>query len=127
MNEFSRQGQFNQPKTQGDIFVHLTKNNSIGSLSIENQGTVYTTSAGAQGFRGARRRTTTAFFAVGAALAEKAQTIGIKNVRVFTRGMPRSRQGIFRGLLWGGLRILTIHERTPRPHNGCRPPVLRRT
>lgn len=127
MSILNRRKQQDQYKSQGDIFVHLTKNNSIGSLHIQHKGTVYITSAGAQGFRGARRRTTTAFFAVGAALAEKAQTFGIKNVRVFTQGMPRSRQGIFRGLLWGGLRILIIYEKTPRPHNGCRPPTLRRT
>ena len=87
---------------------------------------VYTTSSGAQGFRGARRGTSTAFFAVGVALSERAQNLGIYRVQVHTQGMSKFRVNLLRGLLWGGLTIVSLHEASLRPHNGCRPPAIRR-
>ena len=113
-------------QADGKIILQVTQNNSIGSLTSLFRQCLYTTSSGAQGFRGARRGTSAAFFAVGVALAEKARSLGISRVDVHSQGMGKYRISVFRGLLWGGLTLLSLHEETVRPHNGCRPPSIRR-
>lgn len=113
-------------KVDGEVVVYITRNNGIGTLLLPDQTTLYTTSAGAQGFRGARRGTTAALFAVGVALAEKSKSLGILRVNVSSKGMGKARIGFLRGLVWGGLTLVSLHDVTPRPHNGCRPPSIRR-
>ena len=108
------------------IRLQVTQNNTIGSITTLTRGCLYTTSSGAQGFRGARRGTSAAFFAVGVALSERAQNLGIYRVQVHTQGMSKFRVNLLRGLLWGGLTIVSLHEASLRPHNGCRPPAIRR-
>ena len=108
------------------LLLQVTQNNTIGSISTLARGCLYTTSSGAQGFRGARRGTSAAFFAVGVALAEKAQRLGFYRVQVHTQGMSKFRVNLLRGLLWGGLTLVSLHEVSLRPHNGCRPPAIRR-
>lgn len=113
-------------KVDGEILLHITRNNGIGTLVLPDHTTVFTTSAGAQGFRGARRGTTAALFAVGVAIAEKSKALGILRVKISSRGMGKARIGFLRGLVWGGLTLVSLHDTTPRPHNGCRPPAVRR-
>ena len=108
------------------LLLQVTQNNTIGSIATLTRGCLYTTSSGAQGFRGARRGTSAAFFAVGVALAEKAQRLGLYRVQVHTQGMSKFRVNLLRGLLWGGLTLVSLHEVSLRPHNGCRPPAIRR-
>ena len=108
------------------IFLHVTQNNTIGSITSLTRGCLYTTSSGAQGFKGARRGSSTAFFAVGVALSERAQALGISRIQVHSQGMSKFRVNLLRGLLWGGLTVVSLHETSLRPHNGCRPPVIRR-
>ena len=113
-------------KVDGEIVVHITRNNGVGMLLLPDQTTLYATSAGTQGFRGARRGTTAALFAVGVALAEKSKSLGILRVNVSSKGMGKARIGFLRGLVWGGLTLVSLHDITPRPHNGCRSPAIRR-
>ena len=113
-------------KVDADIFFQVSQNNTIGSLTTSARGCLYTTSSGAQGFRGARRGTSAAFFAVGVALGERSVALGLRRVHVHTKGMSKFRINLFQGLIWAGLTLVSLDDSTVRPHNGCRPPAIRR-
>lgn len=106
--------------------ILATWNNTI--ISITNlEGDVLTqSSAGAIGFRGAKKATPFAASRVAEAVAEKAKTMGITRVSVTVRGIGSGRESAIRSLASHGLDLLSIRDNTPIPHNGPRPPKPRR-
>ncbi len=112
--------------TRGLAFVKASFNNTIVTLTDLNGETISWSSAGCVGFKGARKSTP---FAAGRA-AEKAGTEarrqGLQEVDVRVRGPGAGREQAVLNLQNAGLRVLTIEDTTPIPHNGCRPPKKRR-
>jgi small subunit ribosomal protein S11 len=107
---------------KGMAMIQATFNNTIITLTDEEGNALIQGSPSVVGFGGARR--STAFAATKAAqdTAEKAiKRFGLKEVKVFVKGAGSGRNAAVKGLDAAGLRITYLADRTPIPHNGCRP------
>lgn len=105
----------------GMAMIQATFNNTIVTLTDEEGKVLVQGSPSVVGFSGARR--STAFAATKAAqdAAEKAvKKYGLKEVKVFVKGPGAGRNAAVKGLDAAGLRITSLTDRTPIPHNGCR-------
>jgi len=111
---------------EGKVYIIATYNNTIINLT-DSQGNVLTwVSAGNIGFKGTKKSTPFAASKVAEALAQRAQKLGIGKVRVIIKGVGAGRDSALRSLANQGLEITSIKDDTPIPHNGCRPPKVRR-
>jgi len=107
---------------KGMAMIQATFNNTIITLTDEKGNVLMQGSPAVVGFDGARR--STAFAATKAAqdTAEKAiKKFGLKEVKVFIKGPGSGRNAAVKGLDSAGLRITSLADRTPIPHNGCTP------
>jgi small subunit ribosomal protein S11 len=108
--------------TSGIATIQATFNNTIISITDENGEVLVQSSPPVVGFKGARR--STAFAATKAAVdaADKAiKKYGIREVKVVVKGPGAGRNAAVKGLDSAGLKITTLSDNTPIPHNGCRP------
>ena len=111
---------------QGRAYIKASYNNTIVTLT-DSQGNVLAgESAGAIGFKGPKKATSFAASKTVESLMKKLAKVGIKEVKVFVRGVGSGREAAIRALASQGLDILAIKDTTPVPHNGCRPPKPRR-
>jgi small subunit ribosomal protein S11 len=108
--------------TKGMAHVHSTFNNTIVTISDEQGNVIAWSSAGALGFKGAKKSTPFAAQLAGEAAAKVAYEQGLRTVDVNVKGPGSGREGAVRALATAGLQILSITDTTPVPHNGCRPP-----
>jgi len=111
---------------QGHAFVSATFNNTIVTLTEPNGDVLSWASAGTVGFRGSRKGTAFAAQRAGESAARKAMDHGLRTVDVMVKGPGSGREAAIRSLQATGLRITSIKDVTPVPHNGCRPPKKRR-
>jgi len=115
-----------QKVKEGRIYISSSYNNTIITLT-DNQGNVLTwASAGSIGFKGTKKATPFAASKVAETLAQSVKKIGIEKVQVFIKGVGPGRESAIRSLAVRGLDIILIKDITPIPHNGCRPPKVRR-
>ena len=111
----------------GILCVESTYNNTKLVLTDIKGGTLAWSSSGSLGFKGAKKGTPIAAAKVGETLATKAQTFGVKEVRVVVKGVGSGRESAIRGFISKGINLTTIQDMTPVPHNGPKPPKPRRT
>ena len=111
---------------EGRVVIQATFNNTIVTISDMNGNVVSWSSAGSLGFRGAKKSTPYAAQATAEAAGQKALTSGLQEVHVFVKGPGVGRESAIRALGQLGLRVRSIEDITPIPHNGCRPPKRRR-
>ena len=111
----------------GILYVESTYNNTKLTLTDDKNNTLAWSSSGHLGFRGAKKGTPFAAAKVGETLALKAQTIGIKEIKVVVKGVGSGRESAIRGFISKGINLITIQDKTPVPHNGPKPPKPRRT
>ncbi len=115
-----------QKVKEGKVYVFATYNNTVITLT-DSQGNVLTwASAGNIGFKGTKKATPFAASKVAEALVQRAKKIGIEKVQVIIKGVGSGRESALRSLASRGLEINSIKDMTPIPHNGCRPPKVRR-
>ena len=111
---------------EGRVYISSSYNNTIITLT-DTQGNVLTwASAGSVGFKGTKKATPFAASKVAEVLAQAVKKIGIEKVQVFIKGVGSGRESAIRSLATHGLEIESIKDITPIPHNGCRPPKVRR-
>lgn len=110
----------------GILHIQSTYNNTILSLSDENGNIVISSSAGALGFKGAKKGTPFAASKVAELVADKAKMIGVKEVGIMVKGVGSGREAAIRSFAAKGLDFTYIRDITPIPHNGPRPPKPRR-
>ena len=113
--------------TSGMAAIQSTFNNTIITLTDENGEVLGQGSPSMVGFKWARR--STAFAATKAAMEVAERVIkkfGLKEVKVFIKGPGAGRNSAVKGLDSAGLKVTMLVDRTPIPHNGCRPPKRRR-
>lgn len=111
---------------EGRIYVSSSYNNTLIGLT-DSQGSVLSScSAGMIGFRGTKKSTPFAASKVAGKVCESAKKLGIERVEVFIKGVGAGRDSAVRSLATHGLDIISIKDVTPIPHNGCRPPKVRR-
>ena len=111
---------------QGRAFVSATFNNTMITLTDPAGDVIAASSAGQVGFRGSRKATAFAAQRAGEDAARKAMEHGLRTVDVYVRGPGSGREAAIRALQGAGLRVASIRDVTPVPHNGCRPPKKRR-
>jgi len=115
-----------QKVKEGRVYISSSYNNTIITLT-DTQGNVLTwASAGSIGFKGTKKATPFAASKVAEILAQSVKKIGIEKVQVFIKGVGSGRESAIRSLAVRGLDIILIKDITPIPHNGCRPPKVRR-
>lgn len=110
----------------GKVHVHSTFNNTIVTITNVTGNTVSWASAGSSGFKGARKSTPFAAQTAAKNAGLEALSKGMKSVEIFVKGPGPGRETSIRGVEIAGLKITAIHDITPVPHNGCRPPKRRR-
>ena len=110
----------------GKAFVRATFNNVIVTITDTYGNTLAWSSAGKNGFRGSKKNTPYASQVSADKAARTAHEMGLRKVDVVVRGPGSGREAAIRALTAAGLEVLSITDRTPLPHNGCRPPKRRR-
>ena len=108
--------------TRGVAHIHATFNNTIVTICDEQGNALAWSSAGANGFKGAKKSTPFAAMQAAEAAGKAAYEQGIRQVDVDVKGPGPGREGAIRSLAVAGLQVLSIVDTTPSPHNGCRPP-----
>ena len=110
----------------GTLHVEATFNNTKVSLSDKKGNTLFWTSAGSLGFKGAKKGTPFAASKAGSIIGEKAKAIGIKEVDVKVSGVGSGREPTIRAFMAYDIEISAIYDITPVPHNGPKPKKPRR-
>ena len=105
----------------GTLHVEATFNNTKVVLSDKEGNTIYWTSAGSLGFKGAKKGTPFAAGKAGQVLGEKAKALGIKEVDVKVKGVGSGREPTIRAFMAYDIEITGIRDMTPVPHNGPKP------
>ncbi|XOB41618.1 MAG: 30S ribosomal protein S11 [Candidatus Nealsonbacteria bacterium] len=111
---------------EGRIYVLASYNNTIITLTDIRGNVLAWASAGNIGFKGTKKATPFAASRVAEVLAQAAKKLGIEKVAVLVKGIGSGRESAVRSLAARGLDIISIKDVTPIPHNGCRPPKVRR-
>ena len=111
---------------EGNAYIQATFNNTIITITDVNGNTISWASAGAQGYRGAKKSTPFAAQTIMEAAARKALDTCLSEVNVFVKGPGSGRESAIRALGTVGLKVKTIRDVTPIPHNGCRARKARR-
>ena len=110
----------------GLVHVQASFNNTIVTISDPTGNTVSWKSSGSLGFRGSRKGTPFAAQQAAMNAANQARDHGMRSVDVRVSGPGSGRESAVRALAAAGLDVRSIKDVTPVPHNGCRPPKLRR-
>lgn len=110
----------------GIAFVKTTFNNTIVSLTDMRGQVISWSSAGRCGFKGSRKSTAFAATTVAQEAARGAISHGMNEVEVRVQGPGAGRESAVRAIQAAGLRVSSIKDTTPVPHNGCRPKKQRR-
>jgi small subunit ribosomal protein S11 len=110
----------------GQAHVHATFNNTIVSMTDQLGNVVAWASAGTSGFKGSRKSTPYAARMAAQTASDAAQGQGMQEVDVFIKGPGPGREAAIRAIQSSGLKVRSITDVTPVPHNGVRPPKRRR-
>jgi small subunit ribosomal protein S11 len=110
----------------GQAHVHATFNNTIVSMTDQQGNVVSWASAGTAGFKGSRKSTPYAARVAAQQASDSAREQGMQEVDVFVKGPGPGREAAIRSIQSSGLRVRSITDVTPIPHNGVRPPKKRR-
>lgn len=110
----------------GRCYINASFGNVIITVTSPTGNTISWSSAGALGFKGSRKGTPYAAQLTAEEAIKKAQDQGIKTVDVYVKGPGAGREPAVRALGHLGVRVTSLHDITPIPHNGCRPPKRRR-
>ncbi len=106
--------------------IVATFNNTTVTITDTKGDTLCWSSAGTSGFKGSRKSTPFAGQCAAQQAAEKARKFGVKDVDVKVKGPGSGRESAITALEAAGLKIKSIEDVTPLPHNGCRPRKKRR-
>ena len=112
--------------SSAQVHIYATFNNTIITVTDQQGNTVSWTSAGTIGFKGSRKSTPFAARLAAESAMKKAQTMGIQEIDLFIKGPGPGREAAIRAIQAQGMKIRSIADVTPVPHNGCRPPKKRR-
>ena len=111
---------------RGIVHVKATFNNTLVTITDTNGDVLCSESGGTIGFKGSRKSTPFAAQRAAQTAAGKARKMGLNEVEVLVKGPGSGRESAITALQSAGLKIISIEDVTPIPHNGCRPPKKRR-
>ena len=112
--------------TEGIAHIHASFNNTIITITDRQGNALSWATSGGAGFKGSRKSTPFAAQVAAEAAGRAAQECGVKNLEVRIKGPGPGRESAVRALNSLGMKISSITDVTPVPHNGCRPPKRRR-
>jgi small subunit ribosomal protein S11 len=112
--------------TSGIVHITATFNNTIVTVTDKAGNVIVWSSPGVVGFSGSKKATPFAAQIAAADAAKKAKDLGLKDVEVYVKGAGSGRESAIRALQSAGLNVTAIRDKTPIPHNGCRPKKRRR-
>jgi len=112
--------------SKGQVHILATFNNTIVTITDTDGNTVTWGSAGSVGFKGSRKSTPFAARLAAEQALKAAMSMGIQEVEVFIKGPGPGRESALRAVQNLGIKLASITDVTPVPHNGCRPPKKRR-
>ncbi len=110
----------------GQAHIYATFNNTIVTITDRQGNTIAWATAGTSGFKGSRKSTPYAARMAGQQAAKSAMDNGMVEIDIFVKGPGPGREAAIRSLQAAGLKVRSITDVTPIPHNGCRPPKKRR-
>ncbi|MBN2456495.1 MAG: 30S ribosomal protein S11 [Sedimentisphaerales bacterium] len=108
------------------VHIRATFNNTLITITDLDGNTVCSSSTGCVGFKGSRKSTPFAAQRAAQRCASTAMRNGVREVEIRVKGPGSGRESAISALQQAGLRIASIEDVTPLPHNGCRPPKRRR-
>lgn len=112
---------------RGRVYIHATFNNTILTVTDPQGDVLRWSSAGVVGFKGTRKSTPFAARVAAERVVQEAMSSdGMQEADVFVKGAGPGREAALRAIAAAGLRVRSIVDATPIPHNGCRPPKKRR-
>jgi small subunit ribosomal protein S11 len=112
--------------SSGQVHVFASFNNTIVTVTDPDGNTLCWGSAGSVGFKGSRKSTPFAARLAAEQAIKAAQSMGVQEVDVIVTGPGPGRENAIRAVQAMGLKVKSIADITPVPHNGCRPPKKRR-
>lgn len=112
--------------SSGQVHVAATFNNTIVTVTDMDGNTLTWSSAGSVGFKGSRKSTPFAARLASEAAVKSAMAMGLSEVQLFVKGPGPGRENAIRAVQSLGIKVTSITDLTPVPHNGCRPPKKRR-
>ncbi len=110
----------------GVAHIQSTFNNTIITFTDRNGDVLAWATAGGSGFKGTRKGTPFAAQVASENAAKKVVAMGMREIDVRVKGPGAGRETAIRAIQSSGIRIKSIKDVTPIPHNGCRPPKRRR-
>lgn len=111
----------------GRVYVTATFNNTLVTITDESGSPLVSGSCGMHGFAGTRKSTPyAATITVEAAIKKAIANYGLTNVDVFIKGIGQGREAALRAIKAADVEVSRIIDMTPVPHNGVRPPKIRR-
>ena len=110
----------------GQAHIKASFNNIIISMTNSVGQVISWASAGKMGFKGSKKNTPYAAQVAAQNCAQAAYDLGLRKVDIYVKGPGAGRESAIRTIQSVGIEVTSIHDVTPLPHNGCRPPKRRR-
>lgn len=111
---------------RGIVCIRATFNNTLISITDMDGAAICQDSGGTVGFKGSRKSTPFAAQRAAEKCAKRAMRHGLREVEIKVKGPGSGRESAISAIQAAGLRIASIEDVTPIPHNGCRPRKRRR-
>lgn len=108
------------------VHIKATFNNTLVTFTDPDGNAICSGSGGAVGFKGSRKSTPFAAQRAAEKCANEAKRHGVREVEILVKGPGSGRESAITAIQGAGMRISSIEDVTPLPHNGCRPPKRRR-
>lgn len=112
--------------SSGQVHIYSTFNNTIVTITDHQGNTVTWGSSGSVGFKGSRKSTPFAARLAAEQAIKAAMAMGMQEAELFVKGPGPGREAAIRAVQSLGIKVNSITDKTPVPHNGCRPPKKRR-
>jgi small subunit ribosomal protein S11 len=112
--------------SSGQVHIFASFNNTIVTVTDTSGNTISWGSAGSAGFKGSRKSTPFAARLAAEQAVKVAQQMGMQDAELIVTGPGPGRESAIRAVQSLGVKVRSISDKTPVPHNGCRPPKKRR-
>ena len=113
-------------ESEGIAHISATFNNVLVTITDMRGNTIAWGTAGKAGFKGSKKSTPFAATVAAENVGREAMNLGVRKLHVLVQGPGSGRESAIQALASVGLRVVSIKDVTPIPHNGCRPPKKRR-
>jgi len=113
-------------ESEGMVHISATFNNTLVTITDMKGNALTWATSGKAGFKGSKKSTPFAATVAAENAGREAVNLGVRRVHVRVQGPGSGRESAIQALASVGLRVVSIRDVTPIPHNGCRPPKKRR-